>query len=80
LLKLNILRGGVTWLDTGTHKSLFEAAQFVNVLQSRQGIRICCPEVIAYKNNWITKSDIMILAKDLEKSGYGDYLLKVCDS
>ena len=80
LLKVNILRGGVTWLDTGTHKSLFEAAQVVNVLQSRQGIRICCPEVIAYKNNWITKSDIMILAKDLEKSGYGDYLLKVGDS
>jgi len=80
LLKVNILKGGVTWLDTGTHKSLFEAAQFVNVLQSRQGIRICCPEVIAYKNNWITKSDIMILAKDLEKSGYGDYLLKVGDS
>ena len=80
LLKVNILRGGVTWLDTGTHKSLFEAAQFVNVLQSRQGMRICCPEVIAYKNNWITKSDIMILAKDLEKSGYGDHLLKVCDS
>ena len=74
MLKVNILRGGVTWLDTGTHKSLFEAAQFVNVLQSRQGIRICCPEVIAYKNNWITKSDIMILAKDLEKSGYGDLL------
>ena len=80
LLKVNILRGGVTWLDTGTHKSLFEAAQFVNVLQSRQGIRICCPEVIAYKNNWITKSDIMIQAKNLEKSGYGEYLLKACDS
>ena len=80
LLKVNILRGGVTWLDTGTHKSLFEAAQFVNVLQSRQGIRICCPEVIAYKNNWITKSDIMVQAKNLEKSGYGDYLLKACDS
>ena len=80
LLKVNILKGGVTWLDTGTHKSLFEAAQFVNVLQSRQGIRICCPEVIAYKNNWITKSDIMIQAKNLEKSGYGDYLLKACDS
>jgi glucose-1-phosphate thymidylyltransferase len=80
LLKVNILKGGVTWLDTGTHKSLFEAAQFVNVLQSRQGIRICCPEVIAYKNNWITKSDIMVQAKNLEKSGYGDYLLKACDS
>lgn len=80
LLKVKILRSDVTWLDTGTHKSLFEAAQFVNVLQSRQGIRICCPEVIAYKNNWITKSDVMVLARDLEKSGYGDYLMKVCDS
>ncbi|MEN9017743.1 MAG: glucose-1-phosphate thymidylyltransferase RfbA [Hellea sp.] len=78
LLTVNILQSGITWLDTGTHKSLFEAAQFVNVLQSRQGIRICCPEVIAYRNNWITKSDLMAQAKELEKSGYGNYLMKVC--
>ena len=49
-LHVELLGGGTTWLDTGTHKSLFEAAQFVNVLQSRQGIRICCPEVLAYQN------------------------------
>ena len=73
-LHVQLLGGGTTWLDTGTHKSLFEAAQFVNVLQSRQGIRICCPEVLAYKKAWITRDELIAHADRLEKSGYGHFL------
>ena len=76
-LHVELLGGGTTWLDTGTHKSLFEAAQFVNVLQSRQGIRICCPEVLAYQKNWISRDELITHAKRLEKSGYGSYLMDV---
>ena len=76
-LHVQLLGGGTTWLDTGTHKSLFEAAQFVNVLQSRQGIRICCPEVLAYNKGWITRDILISHANRLEKSGYGHYLMDV---
>lgn len=76
-LHVQLLGGGTTWLDTGTHKSLFEAAQFVNVLQSRQGIRICCPEVLAYRKKWISRDVLIEHAKLLEKSGYGKYLWDV---
>jgi len=76
-LHVQLLGGGTTWLDTGTHKSLFEAAQFVNVLQSRQGIRICCPEVLAYNKGWISRDVLIEHATRLEKSGYGNYLMNV---
>ena len=76
-LHVELLGGGTTWLDTGTHKSLFEAAQFVNVLQSRQGIRICCPEVLAYQKGWINREQLILHARRLEKSGYGNYLMDV---
>lgn len=76
-LQVNLLEGGTTWLDTGTHKSLFEAAQFVNVLQSRQGIRICCPEAIAYKKGWIDRDRLIQQALKLKKSGYGNFLMDV---
>ena len=76
-LHVELLGGGTTWLDTGTHRSLFEAAQFVNVLQSRQGIRICCPEVLAYQKGWISREALIEQAQGLEASGYGKYLLDV---
>lgn len=76
-LHVELLGGGTTWLDTGTHKSLFEAAQFVNVLQSRQGVRICCPEVLAYRKAWISRDELIVHARRLEKSGYGNYLMDV---
>jgi len=76
-LHVELLGGGTTWLDTGTHKSLFEAAQFVNVLQSRQGVRICCPEVLAYRKQWITREQLIEHATGLQKSGYGNYLMDV---
>lgn len=76
-LTVELLQSGTTWLDTGTHRSLLQAAQFVSVIEERQGKRICCPEVISYENGWIDHQQLSILAKSLEKSGYGNYLLKV---
>jgi len=74
-LTVRLLDSGTTWLDTGTHRSLLQAAQFVSVIEERQGKRICCPEVIAYKRGWIDAEQLKSLAKPLEKSGYGNYLM-----
>ncbi len=79
-LNVELLSGGTTWLDTGTHGSLFQAASFVSVVQERQGIRICCPEVIAFNNDWIDKAQLLEVAKPLEKSGYGKYLKRVAET
>lgn len=76
-LNVELLKSGTTWLDTGTHRSLLQAAQFVSVIEERQGKRICCPEVIAYENKWIDRTQLANLAKSLEISGYGKYLFKV---
>jgi len=76
-LTVEILESGTNWLDTGTHKSLLQAAQFVSVIEERQGLRICCPEVIAFQQNWIDSAQLAALAEPLRKSGYGEYLLKV---
>lgn len=78
-LRVDVLDDGTTWLDTGTHRSLLQAAQFVSVIEERQGQRICCPEVVAYRNNWITYDQLAELAIPLKKSGYGGYLQKVLD-
>ncbi|WP_026147811.1 glucose-1-phosphate thymidylyltransferase RfbA [Robiginitomaculum antarcticum] len=75
-LKVELLDEGTTWLDTGTHKSLLAASQFVSVIEERQGKRICCPEVAAYENKWIDAEQVEKLARSLLKSGYGKYLLK----
>jgi len=79
LLDVKLLDEGTTWLDTGTHRSLFQAAQFVHVIEDRNGVRICCPEVSAYRNGWIEKAQFEKLAKALTKSGYGKYLKAVLD-
>ena len=65
---------GFTWLDTGTHDNLMEAAQFVQIIERRQGIKIACLEEIALKNNWITKSKLIESADKMKKSDYGKYL------
>jgi glucose-1-phosphate thymidylyltransferase len=70
---------GFAWFDMGTHDSLLEAASFVQTLEKRQGLRIACPEEIAYLRGFITNDEFFLLAKKLEKSGYGQYLLKVAD-
>lgn len=79
-LDVEILGDGTTWLDTGTHRSLLRAAQFVSVIEERQGRRICCPEVVAFNQGRITAAQLRALAEPLRKSGYGKYLLKLVDT
>lgn len=76
-LFVEIMGRGMAWLDTGTHDSLLEAGQFVQILQHRQSLKISCPEEIAWRSGWITDDELVALAKPLEKSGYGDYLLEL---
>jgi len=68
---------GMAWLDTGTHEALLEAAHFIETIERRQGLKIACPEEIAYRMHFIEASDLEALAKPLEKSGYGEYLRRV---
>ena len=74
-LHLEKLGRGFAWLDTGTHESLVEAAAYVETIEKRQGLRVCCPEEIAYFNGWIDAGQLRALAKPLAKNGYGQYLL-----
>jgi len=74
-LRMQPLGRGFAWLDTGTHESMLQAGQFVQTIEQRQGLRIGCPEEIAWLNDWIDDAQLVELAKPLEKSGYGRYLL-----
>jgi glucose-1-phosphate thymidylyltransferase len=76
-LKVAVLDRGTAWLDTGTFESLMQAGQFVQVIEDRQGLKVGCIEEIAYRNKWITKEELTILAEPLTKSGYGNYLLEL---
>jgi glucose-1-phosphate thymidylyltransferase len=78
-LKLKILGRGVSWLDTGTHKSLHEAANYIEVLQSRQGLKIACIEEIAYSKNYINKEELLALAEPMKKNDYGQYLIEIAN-
>jgi glucose-1-phosphate thymidylyltransferase len=78
-LNVQILGRGFAWLDTGTHESLLEAGQFVQIIEQRQGLKIACLEEIAFYNGWLTENDIRKIAKPLIKSGYGQYLLSLID-
>ena len=70
---------GYAWLDTGTHDSLLEAGQFIATLEKRQGLKVACPEEIAYRAGWIDRRQLQALAEPLAKNGYGQYLLQVLD-
>ena len=74
-LQVEVMGRGDAWLDTGTHDSLLEAAQFIQTLERRQGLRISCPEEIAWRNGWISGAQLEALARPLAKNGYGEYLL-----
>ena len=76
-LFVEIMDSGYAWLDTGTHDSLLEAGQFVSTIENLQGLKIACPEEIAFRKQWITGADLEMLAKPLLKSIYGQYLMKV---
>ena len=76
-LHVQIMQRGYAWLDTGTHDSLLEAGQFIATLEHRQGLKIACPEEIAFRNGWIDAAQLESLAKPLSKNGYGRYLLQI---
>ena len=73
-LNVQIMQRGYAWLDTGTHESLLEAGQFISTLEHRQGLKIACPEEIAWRHGWIDDADLETLAQPLRKNGYGQYL------
>lgn len=73
-LHLEQLGRGFAWLDTGTHESLMEAGNYIETIENRQGLKVCCPEEIAYVNGWIDTEQLLALAAPLAKTGYGQYL------
>lgn len=75
LLDVKVMGRGMAWLDTGTHDSLFEAAGYIQTIERRQGTKIACPEEIAFRNGYITATQLETLAQPIRKSGYGQYLL-----
>jgi glucose-1-phosphate thymidylyltransferase len=79
--RLNVeeLGRGFAWLDTGTHDSLMDAGQFIQTIERRQGFKVACLEEIAYRNNWITKDQLLRQYDELKKTGYGQYLMKVAN-
>ena len=76
-LSVEIMGRGYAWLDTGTHDSLLDAGQFIATLESRQGLKIACPEEIAWRNGYINDAQLAVLAKPLAKNGYGQYLQRL---
>ena len=76
-LQVQLLGRGFAWLDTGTHESLLEAGHFVHTIEHRQGLKIACPEEIAFHNGWINSDELCARAEPLKKSGYGQYLLSL---
>jgi glucose-1-phosphate thymidylyltransferase len=78
-LKVGVLSRGIAWLDTGTFESLLQAAQFVEVVENRQGLKIGCIEEIAYRMRFINREQLSKIAQPLLKSGYGNYLLNLDD-
>jgi glucose-1-phosphate thymidylyltransferase len=78
-LDVQVMGRGHAWLDTGTHDSLIDAAQFIQTLEKRQGLKISCPEEIAWRQGWIDDEQLRRIAAPLAKSGYGQYLLRIID-
>jgi glucose-1-phosphate thymidylyltransferase len=77
---VQIMARGMAWLDTGTHDSLLEAAHFIQTLEKRQGLKVGCPEEVAWRMKWISDDQLAKLAAPLAKSGYGHYLTELLDS
>jgi len=78
-LNVEIMGAGYAWLDTGTHASLLDAGLFTRIIEERQGLKICCPEEVAWRMGFIGDDELCALAAPLRKSGYGDYLVKIME-
>ena len=76
-LQVELLGRGFAWLDTGTHDSLIEASQFIHTIEKRQGFKIACLEEIAYRNGWLTESEVLTYGNEMSKTNYGQYLLNL---
>jgi glucose-1-phosphate thymidylyltransferase len=74
-LDVQTMGRGYAWLDTGTHESMLEASHYIATIENRQGLKVACPEEIAYRSGWINASQVEALALPLKKNGYGQYLL-----
>jgi glucose-1-phosphate thymidylyltransferase len=79
VLRAEVMGRGVAWLDTGTHQSLLEATKFIEIIERRQGLKICCPEEIAYSLGYIDETQLRALAIQFNQNEYGQYLLKILD-
>jgi glucose-1-phosphate thymidylyltransferase len=79
-LNVEIMGRGYAWLDTGTHDSLLEAGQFIATLEKRQGLKVACPEEIAFRSGWITRGDLETMARPMLKNGYGQYLMQIAQT
>jgi glucose-1-phosphate thymidylyltransferase len=78
-LNVEIMGRGTAWLDTGTHDDLLAAANFISTIEKRQGLKVNCPEEVAYRNGWLSEEKLREIAEPLRKSGYGEYLLNLID-
>ncbi len=76
-LNVQIMQRGYAWLDTGTHESLLDAGQFIATIENRQGLKVCCPEEIAYRSAWIDTEQMLRLAMPMAKNAYGQYLISM---
>jgi glucose-1-phosphate thymidylyltransferase len=78
-LNMEIFGRGVAWLDTGTHDSLMQASTFIQTIEQRQGLKVACPEEIAFNKGWLNKEQVLALAEPLKKTGYGQYLIELIE-
>jgi len=76
-LHVEVMGRGYAWLDTGTHESLLDASQFIATIEHRQGLKVACPEEIAYRKGWISAGQLEMLAAPMTKNSYGQYLMRL---